>query len=118
MYNFGPGVVWSGLATYTDAMAAIKKLVFDDKKYTLKQLNEALKADFEGYDQINADCLAAPKYGNDDDYADLIAADLINFTEMEHRQYKTLILRTEPWYTFHFQQYSVWTADWCIRRRT
>ena len=90
MYNFGPGVVWSGLATYTDAMAAIKKLVFDDKKYTLKQLNEALKADFEGYDQIKADCLAAPKYGNDDDYADLIAADLINFTEMEHRQYKTL----------------------------
>ena len=89
MYNFGPGVVWSGLATYTDAMAAIKKLVFDDKKYTLKQLNEALKADFEGYDQIKADCLAAPKYGNDDD-ADLIAADLINFTEMEHRQYKTL----------------------------
>ena len=90
MYNFGPGVVWSGLATYTDAMAAIKKLVFDDKKYTLKQLNEALKADFEGYDQIKADCLAAPKYGNDDDYADMIAADLINFTEMEHRQYKTL----------------------------
>ena len=37
-----------------------------------------------------ADCLAAPKYGNDDDYADLIAADLINFTEMEHRKYKTL----------------------------
>ena len=90
MYNFGPGVVWSGLATYTDAMAAIKKLVFDDKKYTLKQLNEALKADFEGYDQIKADCLAAPKYGNDDDYADMIAADLINFTEMEHRKYKTL----------------------------
>ena len=54
MYNFGPGVVWSGLATYTDAMAAIKKLVFDDKKYTLKQLNEALKADFEGYEQIKA----------------------------------------------------------------
>lgn len=90
MYNFGPGVVWSGLATYADAMAAIRKLVFDDRKYTLKQLNEALKADFEGYDQIKADCLAAPKYGNDDDYADLIAADLINFTEMEHRKYKTL----------------------------
>ncbi|QIB68838.1 choline trimethylamine-lyase [Aminipila butyrica] len=90
MYNFGPGVVWSGLATYADSMAAIKKLVFDDKKYTLAQLNEALKVDFVGYDQIKADCLAAPKYGNDDDYADLIAADLINFTEMDHRKYKTL----------------------------
>lgn len=90
MYNFGPGVVWSGLATYTDSMAAIKKLVFEDKKYTLEQLNDALKADFVGYDQIRTDCLNAPKYGNDDDYADLIAADIIHFTEIDHRRYKTL----------------------------
>nr|WP_041719356.1 choline trimethylamine-lyase [Alkaliphilus oremlandii] len=90
MYNFGPGVVWSGLATYVDSMAAIKKLVFDDKKYTLQQLNEALKADFVGYDQVKSDCLKAPKYGNDDDYVDLIAADLVNFTEKEHRKYRTL----------------------------
>ena len=90
MYNFGPGVVWSGLATYMDSMAAIKKLVFDDKKYTMTQLNTALKAEFKGYEQVQADCLAAPKYGNDDDYVDYIGADLINFTEMEHRKYKTL----------------------------
>lgn len=90
MYNFGPGVVWSGLATYADSMAAIKKLVYDEKKYTLAELNLALKADFEGYDQIKADCLAAPKYGNDDDYADMIVADLVHFTETEHRKYKTL----------------------------
>lgn len=90
MYNFGPGVVWSGLATYVDSMAAIKKLVFDEKKYTLQELNEALKADFVGYEQIKNDCLKAPKYGNDDDYADLIAADLINFTETEHRKHRTL----------------------------
>ncbi len=90
MYNFGPGVVWSGLATYTDTMAAIKYLVYDKKKYTLEQLNEALKADFVGFDKILSDCLAAPKYGNDDDYADNIAAELINFTEREHRKFKTL----------------------------
>lgn len=90
MYNFGPGVIWSGLATYTDSMSAIKKLVYDDKKYSLAQLNEALKADFVGYEQIKADCLAAPKYGNDDDYADVIASDLIYFTELEHRKFKTL----------------------------
>ncbi|RKD35116.1 choline trimethylamine-lyase [Lacrimispora algidixylanolytica] len=90
MYNFGPGVVWSGLATYADSMAAIKKLVFDEKKYTLEQLNTALKADFVGYEQVRTDCLNAPKYGNDDDYADLIAADLVDFTEHEHRKYKTL----------------------------
>ncbi|WP_419176665.1 choline trimethylamine-lyase [Desulfosediminicola sp.] len=90
MYNFGPGVIWSGLATYADSMAAIKKLVYEEKKYTLQQLNEALKAEFKGYEQVKADCLAAPKYGNDDDYADLIAADLVHFTETEHRKFKTL----------------------------
>ena len=93
MYNFGPGVVWSGLATYADSMAAIKKLVFDDKKYTLDQLNEALKADFVGYEQIQKDCLAAPKYGNDDDYADFFCNDIIDFTEREHKKYKTLYSR-------------------------
>lgn len=90
MYNFGPGVIWSGLATYTDSMAAIKHLVYETKKYSLEELNEALKADFVGFERIKADCLAAPKYGNDDDYADYIASDLISFTEQEHRKYKTL----------------------------
>ncbi|CAJ1178172.1 Choline trimethylamine-lyase [Companilactobacillus paralimentarius] len=90
MYNYGPGVVWSGLATYTDSMAAIKKLVFDDKKYTLEELNKILVSDFENNDQARKDCLAAPKYGNDDDYADLIAADIIAYTEEEHKKYKTL----------------------------
>ena len=71
-------------------MAAIKKLVYEDKKYTLEYMNEALKADFKGYDAVLADCLAAPKYGNDDDYADDIAADLVSFTEQEHRKYRTL----------------------------
>ncbi|HIY91673.1 choline trimethylamine-lyase [Companilactobacillus sp. HBUAS56275] len=90
MYNYGPGVVWSGLATYTDSMAAIKKLVFDDKKYTLEELNKILVSDFEDNDQARKDCLDAPKYGNDDDYADLIAADIIAYTEEEHKKYKTL----------------------------
>lgn len=90
MYNWGPGLIWTGLATYTDSMAAIKKLVFDDKKYTLEQIRDALKADFVGYGQLRADCLSAPKYGNDDDYADLIARDIIDWTEKVHRQYKTL----------------------------
>lgn len=93
MYNFGPGVVWSGLATYADSMAAIKKLVFDDHKYTLEELNEGLKADFEGYEQMRQDCLKAPKYGNDDDYVDNICADIVHYTEHIHSQFKTLYSR-------------------------
>lgn len=90
MYNFGPGVIWSGLATYADSMAAIKKLVYEEKKYTLEEINRALLANFEGYESLRADLLKAPKYGNDDDYADLICSDLVHFTETEHRKYKTL----------------------------
>ena len=71
-------------------MAAIKKLVFEDKKYTLEQLNEALLADFVGYEQVRRDCLDAPKYGNDDEYADNICADIIQYTEQMHRGYKTM----------------------------
>ncbi|WMT40310.1 pyruvate formate lyase family protein [Paenibacillus sp. D2_2] len=90
MYNWGPGLIWSGLATYTDSMAAIKKLVYDDKKYSLEQIRDALLANFEGYEQIHKDCLDAPKYGNDDDYADCIAADITGWTEKYHQKFKTL----------------------------
>ncbi|MBM7854177.1 formate C-acetyltransferase [Desulfohalotomaculum tongense] len=90
LINYGPGLIFSGLGTYADSMAAIKKLVFDDKKYTLKQIRDALDANFEGYETIRTDCLNAPKYGNDDDYADMIAADIIVWTEQVHRKFKML----------------------------
>ncbi|GAB6158184.1 choline trimethylamine-lyase [Desulfotomaculum varum] len=93
LVNYGPGIVFSGLGTYADSMAAVKKLVFDDKKYTLKQIRDALDANFEGYEAIRTDCLNAPKYGNDDDYADFIAADIITWTERVLNSYKMLYSR-------------------------
>ena len=65
-----------GMVNVGDSMAAIKKLVFDDKKYTMKQLYDALEADWVGYEDMQKDFLAAPKYGNDDPYVDKIVADL------------------------------------------
>ncbi len=54
-----------------DSLAAIKKLVFDDKKYSMDQLMDALEANWEGYEEIRLDFVKnAPKWGNDDDYAD------------------------------------------------
>lgn len=88
--NYGPGLIWSGLATYADSMAAIKKLVFDEQKYTLAEMRDALAANFEGYERLYRDCLDAPKYGNDDDYVDLIAADIIDWTERKHLKQKML----------------------------
>jgi formate C-acetyltransferase/benzylsuccinate synthase len=55
-----------------DSLAAVKKLVFDEKKYTMAQLVEALKANWEGYEEMRMDFVRAPKWGNDDDYVDQI----------------------------------------------
>ncbi|WP_298703236.1 choline trimethylamine-lyase [uncultured Veillonella sp.] len=90
MVNSGPGIVFSGLATYADSMAAIKKLVFDDHKYKLSEIRDALNANFEGYQQIHTDCVNAPKYGNDNPYADNICRDIVNWTEEECQKYDML----------------------------
>lgn len=90
LVNSGPGLVFSGLATYADSMAAIKRLVFDEHKYTLAQIRDALNANFEGYDAIYTDCMNAPKYGNDDSYVDEICKDIVNWTEDECRKYDML----------------------------
>jgi len=56
-----------------DSLAAIKKLVFDDKKYTMAQLMDGLAAEWEGYEEMRLDFVHdAPKWGNDDDYVDEI----------------------------------------------
>jgi len=63
----------------SDSLWAIKHLVYDTKKYTLRQLHEAVLADFVGYEDIRKACLACDKYGNDLDTADEMANDLYEF---------------------------------------
>lgn len=66
-----------GIGTITDCLSAIKYNVFDEEKFSMAQLLEALKADFKGYEKIqNLVCNKSPKYGNDDDYADDIMKDV------------------------------------------
>ncbi len=62
-----------GMINIADIMAAIKKLVFEEKKYTLEELNTALEADWKGYEKMRLDFEHAPKYGNDNDFVDEIA---------------------------------------------
>ncbi|MBR6521676.1 MAG: hypothetical protein IKT47_03325, partial [Oscillospiraceae bacterium] len=57
-----------------DALCAVKKLIFDEKKYTMAQLLTALDANWEGYDNMRRDFIKAPKYGNNIDEADLMVA--------------------------------------------
>ena len=48
----GPGTIFAGLGTYADSMAAIKKVVFDDKKCTLSEFKAAMDANWEGYEEL------------------------------------------------------------------
>jgi len=71
-YNFS-GIFGVGLASASDAMAAVRKVIFDDKSAKAEELLGALKDDFAGADELRKLCCGAPKFGNDDDYVDLIA---------------------------------------------
>ena len=96
-----------GTITMVNSLVALKKLVYDDKKYSLEEMREAIRANFgfktakeigsfslmaqvklpdcAQYDQLHNDCLLAPKYGNDDPYADAILAQYEDwFCEMTH----------------------------------
>lgn len=75
--NYLQGV---GIGTITDSLAAIKYNVFDEQKFTMEELIEAMEHNYEGYERIaNLVRNKTPKYGNDDDYADGIMKDVFNF---------------------------------------
>lgn len=61
-----------GYATVVDSLSAIKKLIFEEKRLTKKELLEAVNNDFKGYEAIRQLLLHAPSYGNDDSYTDEI----------------------------------------------
>ncbi len=68
-YN-GSGIQAVGLADLGDSLAAVEQVVFRDAFCDMDQLVRALGADFEGFGELQARLLAAPKYGNDDPRAD------------------------------------------------
>lgn len=70
-YN-GTGPQASGIATCADTLAAIKQLVFDEKRYTGAELLQAVKDNWKGHEKIYAlvNSSKVHHYGNDDDYAD------------------------------------------------
>ena len=62
-----------GGTNVADAITAIKKVVFEDRKVTLPELITIMDKNWAGREDVRLACLNAPKFGNDDDYADEIA---------------------------------------------
>lgn len=80
-----------GIANLGDSLAAIKKCVFEDKSFTPAQVWDALLDNFEGEDgkRIQGRLINdAPKYGNDDDYIDLLLREAYEIYIDEIKKYK------------------------------
>ena len=72
VYDFISGLQ-VGIANMADSLAAIKKLVFEEKKITTGELWDAILDDFQSTESKRIQDMLiheAPKYGNDDDYVD------------------------------------------------
>ncbi len=69
-----------GTGTITDCLSAVKFNIYDNQNFTMAELLEAMKANFEGYERIhNLVRNKTPKFGNDDDYADNLMKKVFNY---------------------------------------
>jgi pyruvate-formate lyase len=84
------GISDRAIVDTADSLTAVKKLVFEEKKLTMDELMKALDTNFEGAggEEIRQMCLAAPKFGNDIDEADLMVRDVGMFSGSVIMSYK------------------------------
>ena len=93
-YNGGPRyntdyIQCCGFGTITDSLSALKKHVFENKEFTLQDVVDAMKKNWEGSEAMRLTLWnKTPFYGNDDDYADdllkKVATSLFNNIEGKH----------------------------------
>jgi formate C-acetyltransferase len=87
-YNFS-GIQAIQAANIADSAAVIKRLVFKEKKIGKKELLEALRSNFRGFEKTRQICLEeVPKYGNDVEWVDKLGADWMAYFNERIRQYK------------------------------
>lgn len=77
LYNHGQ-ILAEGIADAGDSLYAIKKLIYDEKKYSMVELINALKSNFIGYEQLHHDFERCEKFGNDIQEVDRITARALN----------------------------------------
>ena len=78
-YNLS-GIQMIQVANLADSLAALKKLVFDEKRITREELLRALEHNFEGDEVLRATLLnKAPKYGNDVEWVDRMGAKWVEY---------------------------------------
>lgn len=83
------GACCMGTATVADSLAAIERIVYEEKALTLAALRDVLLADYAGHEDIRRKLLSAPKYGNNDDFVDKYAVWFIKVQEEIFSNYHT-----------------------------
>ncbi|HBU11601.1 MAG TPA: formate C-acetyltransferase/glycerol dehydratase family glycyl radical enzyme [Clostridiales bacterium] len=94
LYDYA-GPEFIGTANVGNCLAAIKKILFEEKVLTGEQILHALRTNFaDGTTtptgaEIRQILLNAPKFGNDDDYVDSLTTEYFRFICEEIVKYKT-----------------------------
>lgn len=94
----------TGIANAVDSLMAIKRMVFEEKKVTLTEYRDILRHNYQGAEELQGligD--KVPKFGNDVEEADALAALLVNETAQ-----KTQSIKNERGGTFLAGYYSVY----------
>ncbi|MBQ1223545.1 MAG: pyruvate formate lyase family protein [Oscillospiraceae bacterium] len=90
LYGHGQ-ILTEGGAELFDSVANIKKFVYEDKKYTLSEVRDAIEADFEGWEEMLSDFKnSGLNFGNDIPCVDEIAKDIMDF-------FNTYLRTKETW---------------------
>lgn len=91
-YNFS-GVQGIGIANLSDSLYALKKIVYEEKRVTLKEMVSALESNFQGeeYEKLRVRLINRyDKYGNDNDELDNIGSDILSYYAKKLEIYKNV----------------------------
>lgn len=89
-YTIGPALIGTGVADLVNSLSAIKTHVFDNKTITMDELITAIRANFEGYEDMRQMLYNdTPMYGNDIEEVDMMAGEMADFIADEIASHKS-----------------------------
>ncbi len=83
------GACCMGIGTMADSLAALDTVVFQQKRYSLEEVREALLQNFKGYEIMRSVLLEAPKYGNNQAGPDFYAQWFVQVHSQLFAPYRT-----------------------------